>query len=88
MSAMGIPSSREGRDYKPLADDETCRLEPFGAVFRAKDTESCKAAMRLIEANKEKLGEMAGFVGGLADTFSIKNQMKIYKSVAEKVFEK
>ena len=88
MIVSDIPSFREVLDYKPLADDETCRLEPFGAVFRAKDTESCKAAMRLIEANKEKLGEMAGFVGGLADTFSIKNQVKIYKSVAEKVFEK
>lgn len=88
MIVSDIPSFREVLDYNPLADDETCRLEPFGAVFRAKDTESCKAAMRLIETNKEKLGEMAGFVGGLADTFSIKNQVKIYKSVAEKVFEK
>lgn len=88
MIVSDIPSFREVLDYKPLADDETCRLEPFGVVFRAKDTESCKAAMRLIEANKEKLGEMASFVGGLADTFSIKNQVSIYKSVAEKVFEK
>lgn len=88
MIVSDIPSFREVLDYKPLADDETCRLEPFGAVSRAKDTESCKAAMRLIETNKEKLSEMASFVGGLADTFSIKNQVSIYKSVAEKVFEK
>lgn len=88
MIVSDIPSFREVLDYKPLADDEVCRLEPFGAVFRAKDTESCKAAMRLIEANKDKLGEMAGFVGSLADTFSINNQVEIYKSVAERVFEK
>ena len=88
MIVSDIPSFREVLDYKPLANEENCRLEPFGAVFRAKDAESCKAAMRLIEANKEKLGQMAGFVGSLADTFSIKNQVKIYKSVAEKVFEK
>lgn len=86
MIVSDIPSFREVLDYKPLADKETCRLEPFGAVFRAKDTESCKAAMKLIEANKEKLGEMASFVGSLAESFSIKNQVKIYKNVAEMVF--
>ena len=42
----------------------------------------------MVEADKEKLGEMAGVVGGVRDTCSIRNQVKIYKSGAEKVFEK
>lgn len=88
MIVSDIPSFREVLDYKPLAENEICRIEPFGAVFRAKDTESCKAAMRLIKDNKDKHGEMASFVFSLAETFSIMNQVKIYKNVAEKVFKK
>lgn len=86
MIVSDIPSFREVLDYRPLAENETCRLEPFGVVFRAKDTESCKAAIKLIAENKNKLGDMAQFVGGLAETFSIYNQVSIYKGVAEKVF--
>lgn len=85
MIVSDIPSFREVLEYKPLSEKETCRLEPFGAVFKAKDTESCKDAIRLIMNNKEKLHDMASFVGGLADTFSIENQMSIYKKVAESI---
>ena len=35
--------------------------------------------------NKEKLHDMASFVGGLAETFSIENQISIYKKVAESI---
>lgn len=88
MIVSDIPSFREVLHYKPLAENETCRLEPFGVVFRAKDVESCKAAMKLMADNRENIMRMAYYVGGLAETFSIKNQVKIYKSVAEKVLSK
>lgn len=86
MIVSDIPSFREVLDYKPLADNETCRLEPFGVVFRAKDAESCKDAIKMIVENKAKLNQMASFVGSLADTFSIENQVSIYKSVAQSLF--
>ena len=88
MIVSDIPSFREVLHYTPLAENETFRLEPFGAVFRAKDVESCKAAIRKIADVRKNVQKMADYVGGMAETFSIKNQVKIYKSVAEKVFNR
>lgn len=86
MIVSDIPSFREVLCFDPLAKDETCRLEPFGVVFRSKDVDSCKDALKLIAENSASLKDMATFVGGLADRFSITTQVSIYKSVANRVF--
>lgn len=88
MIVSDIPSFREVLRFSPLSENETCRLEPFGVVFRAKDVDSCKTAMSTIADNRNNVLRMAYYVGGMAETFSIKNQVKIYKSIAEKVFNR
>lgn len=81
-----IPSFREVLNFEPLAEHETCRLEPFGVVFKAKDVRSCTDALLLIRDNVSNLSEMANNVHKLADTYSIVNQTSIYKRIAYQLF--
>ena len=81
-----IVSSREVLNFEPLKDGELCRLEYFGVVVRAEDTDSCKNALLEIVGNRQLLDSMASRVKMLADDFSINKQVSGYLKVAEDVF--
>lgn len=86
LAVSDIQSYREVLDFVPLKEYETCRLEPFGVVFRAEDTKSCQEAMKLIEKNQDRLKDMGEVVGRLADKFSIHHQADRYIDIANRLF--
>ena len=81
-----IPSSREVLGFNPLSKSESCRLDYFGVIVRAEDTESCKNALIQIESSRDFLSKMASKVRVLADDFSIEKQVARYMEIADDVF--
>jgi len=88
MILSDIPSFREVMGFEPLMDSEDFRLEPFGAIFRAENMESCKKAMLAIFENKDKSAGMSEYTSSFADQFSIKNQALMYYKIADNVFNR
>jgi glycosyltransferase involved in cell wall biosynthesis len=82
MILTDIPSFREVMGFEALNDNESCRLEWFGAVFRKEDVEACKQAMQLVYNKKSTLTSVANKIKSLGDRFSTKEQAKEYMRVA------
>lgn len=82
MVLTDIPSFREVLEFEPLKDNERCRLEWFGVVFRKEDVDACKDAMRLAYDNLSLLKSNTDKILSLGDKFSTKEQAKRYFEIA------
>lgn len=86
MILSDIPSFREVMGFEQLKDGEIFRMEPFGAIFRAENIESCKNALLAVYENKEKVKEMSEYASKFAGLFSIKKQAQMYFNIADRLF--
>ena len=86
MILSDIPSFREVMGFEQLKDGEIFRMEPFGAIFRAENIESCKNALLAVYENKEKVKEMSEYASKFAGQFSIKKQAQMYFNIADRLF--
>lgn len=82
MVVTDIPSFREVLEFEPLRDDEQCRLEWFGVVFRKEDLESCKKAICMAYENIASLKSNTNRILALGDKFSTKEQADKYFEIA------
>ncbi len=82
MVLTDIPSFREVLEFAPLRNDELCRLEWFGVVFRKEDLESCKAALCLAYDNISNLKLNTDRLLSLGDKFSTKKQAARFFEIA------
>ncbi len=83
MIITNIPSFREVLEFKPLEDNETCRLEWFGCVFRKEDVGSCKKAMSVVYEHINELHENEDRIRELGDRFSTQEQANSYIRIAK-----
>ena len=79
-----IPSFREVLDFKPLAENESCRQEWFGVVFRKEDVKSCKEALEMAFSIRASYPGMKQRLAALGDMFSTETQAGKYMRVLEK----
>ena len=86
MILSDIPSFREVMGFEPLKDGEIFRVEPFGAIFQAGNSESCENALLAVYENKENVKEMSEYASKFANQFSIQKQAQMYINIADKVF--
>ena len=86
MILSDIPSFREVMGFEPLKDGEIFRVEPFGAIFQAGNSESCENALLAVYENKENVKEMSEYASKFANQFSIQKQAQMYFNIADKVF--
>ena len=84
MVLTDIPSFREVLSFDPLEENEVCRKEWFGVVFRKEDVKSCQEAMRLIFSIQGLFPEMSRRIAALGDAFSTERQAREYLRVFEK----
>lgn len=82
MIVTDIPSFREVLGFLPLKDNEICRKEWFGAVFRKENVEACKKAMCLVYENLNIIADSAKRIRALGDEFSTREQAKEYIRIA------
>lgn len=82
MVLTDIPSFREVLEFEPLLDNEQCRLEWFGVVFRKEDLESCKKALGLAFENISGFKSNTNRILALGDKFSTKEQADKYFEIA------
>lgn len=85
MVLTDIPSFREVLEFEPLLDNEQCRLEWFGVVFRKEDLESCKKALGLAFENISGLKSNTNRILALGDKFSTKEQADKYFKIAARL---
>lgn len=85
MVLTDIPSFREVLEFEPLLDNEQCRLEWFGVVFRKEDLESCKKALGLAFENISGLKSNTNRILALGDKFSTKEQADKYFEIAARL---
>lgn len=83
MVLTDIPSFREVLGFEPLMENETCRKEWFGVVFRKDDLESCKDALCLIYEERSAFVDMSCRILSLGDKFSTKGQAREYIRIAK-----
>jgi glycosyltransferase involved in cell wall biosynthesis len=82
MVLTDIPSFREVLEFEPLRDNERCRLEWFGVVFRKEDVDACKDAMCLAYDSISVLKSHTDKILLLGDKFSTKEQAERYLEIA------
>lgn len=87
MVLTDIPSFREVLEFEPLEDNERCRLEWFGVVFRKEDVEACKEALRLAYDNLLNLRSNTDKIMSLGDKFSTKEQANRYFGIATSLYD-
>ena len=78
MVLTDIPSFREILGFAPLAENEVCRREWFGVVFRKEDVKSCKEALALAFSIRESFAGMSPRIAALGDVFSTEKQAAGY----------
>ena len=82
MVLTDIPSFREVLGFSPLEENEPCRLEWFGVVFRKGDVESCRKAICMAREHYSMLRMNEGRIRDLGSQFSTDEQADNYISVA------
>ena len=83
MVVTDIPAFREVLGFEPLSDDEKCRWEWFGAVFRKEDVSSCESALLLAYDHWDELSSNSKKISELANEFSTVIQAEKYFRIAE-----
>ena len=81
MVLTDIPSFREVLDFKPLEENEVCRTEWFGVVFRKEDVKSCREALTMAFSLRDSFPEMSRRIATLGDAFSTEKQARDYMLV-------
>ena len=81
MVLTDIPSFREVLDFKPLEENEVCRTEWFGVVFRKEDVKSCREALTMAFSLRDSFPEMSRRIATLGDAFSTEKQARDYMRV-------
>lgn len=82
MVLTDIPSFREVLEFEPLKDNERCRLEWFGVVFRKEDVDACKEALCIAFDNLSSMKSNKDKILSLGDKFSTKEQAERYFEIA------
>lgn len=80
--ATDIPAYREVLGNEPLHENEQYRIEKFGVVFKKNSVEACKASIKAIYDNRDKIPYMKKFVAGLSDQYTVKKQARKYMDIA------
>ena len=81
MVLTDIPSFREVLSFEPLEENEVCRQEWFGVVFRKEDVKSCREALGLVFSIRGLFPEMSRRIAALGDAFSTESQARDYLRV-------
>ncbi len=84
MVLTDIPSFREVLSFEPLGDNEICRQEWFGVVFRKEDVKSCQGALKLAFSLRDSFPEISHRIAALGDDFSTERQARDYMRVLDK----
>ncbi len=83
MILTDIPSFREVLGFKPLEENEFCRQEWFGVVFRKENVKSCQEALRLAYSIRDSFPQMSQRIAKLGDDFSTERQACDYMRVLD-----
>ena len=83
MALTDIPSFREVLSFEPLGDNEICRQEWFGVVFRKENVKSCQEALRLAYSIQNSFPQMSQRIAKLGDDFSTERQARDYMRVLD-----
>ena len=84
MILTDIPSFREVLGFNALEENEVCRAEWFGVVFRKENVESCKEALERAFSIRESFPEMSKRIAAVGDGFSTGKQAAGYMGIIEK----